>query len=123
MLQSCGKSTVRHAASLNDGASAPAGSPRKNFQFASAASCCRGDFGCAVRRGRGRNKQRGQKVEGNQAKHSLHTVISFCVADEIELHTPRPARSRPQAEQDNAHRFAEQQPNRLPVLLLHPIPQ
>src|SRR3954469_13660135 len=48
MLQSWGRSTVRHEASANVGASAPAGSPRKNFQPASAASSWRGAEGCVA---------------------------------------------------------------------------
>src|ERR1700724_3338833 len=51
MLQSCGKSTVRQSESLNDGASALAGSPRKNFQLESTTSCCRGDGGWAAQTG------------------------------------------------------------------------
>src|SRR5664279_2695063 len=42
MLQSCGRSTARHDASTNEGASAPPGSPRKNFHPPSAATTCLG---------------------------------------------------------------------------------
>ena len=53
MLQSCGRSTDRHDASANDGASAPLGSPGKNFQPASAANSLeRGlEFAALIERG------------------------------------------------------------------------
>src|SRR5579859_5717385 len=48
MLQSWGRSTARQDASANEGASAPLGSPRKNFHPASAARSCRGEMAVAA---------------------------------------------------------------------------
>src|SRR5271165_7552004 len=48
ILQSCGRSTVRHAESANAGASAALGSPSRNFQPESADSSSRGDFDSAA---------------------------------------------------------------------------
>src|SRR3954463_12584046 len=58
MLQSWGRSTLRQEASANVGASAPAGSPRKNFQPASAASSCLGASGFAAHTAAGTNRAR-----------------------------------------------------------------
>ena len=73
MLQSCGKSTVRQAESLKDDASALAGSPRKNLQFESAASCCRGDGGCAAHTEAAETDNR-QVGHDDLTKHSLHGI-------------------------------------------------
>src|SRR5438876_8493680 len=48
MLQSWGRSTARQETSENDDASAPLGSPRKNFHPASAANSCRAGFALAA---------------------------------------------------------------------------
>src|SRR5215475_11495359 len=48
MLQSWGRSTFRQEESSNCAASAPAGSPSRNFQPASALRICRGDWASAA---------------------------------------------------------------------------
>src|SRR5436190_12160401 len=48
MLQSWGRSTTRQETSENAAASAPLGSPRKNFHPASAANSCRAGFALAA---------------------------------------------------------------------------
>src|ERR1700746_1726814 len=48
ILQSWGRSTVRQAVSANEDASAPLGSPSRNFQPESAASSSRGAFDSAA---------------------------------------------------------------------------
>src|SRR5207244_3039539 len=68
MLQSCGRSTVRHEISANEGASAPLGSPRKNFHPESAANTWRGDWESTAKR---------SGVEINKAKANITILCAI----------------------------------------------
>ena len=105
MLQSCGRSTDRQDASANEGASAPLGSPRKNFHPASAANSLeRGlEFAALIETGtkhaRSTVKRIGRRYESfmmtsywcGPCRHSLTSGISsFVFGVPVELWTTLP---------------------------------
>ena len=122
MLQSWGRSTTRQDASANEGASAPLGSPRKNFHPASAASSCLGELVLAALIETG-HKARQHGSENDQGAgldfhEDLFLVADFAGFLRLSQMAARRSFRGAQSQQDYADGFAEQAIDRLAVFLL-----